>query len=56
MRVLTAEAMKAGMAKNQPIPRAGSVDDTANAAVFLASARVRLRHRGGAAGVLEPTA
>jgi len=32
-----AEAMKAGMAKNQPIPRAGSVDDIANAAVFLAS-------------------
>lgn len=32
-----AEAMKAGMAKNQPIPRAGSVDDIANAALFLAS-------------------
>ena len=32
-----AEAMKAGMAKNQPIPRAGTVDDIANAAVFLAS-------------------
>lgn len=32
-----AEAMKAGMAKNQPIPRAGSVDDIAHAAVFLAS-------------------
>ena len=32
-----AEAMKAGMAKNQPVPRAGSVDDIANAALFLAS-------------------
>ncbi len=32
-----AEAMKAGMAKNQPIPRAGIVDDIAHAAVFLAS-------------------
>ncbi len=32
-----AEAMKAGMAKNQPIPRAGIVDDIAKAAVFLAS-------------------
>jgi NAD(P)-dependent dehydrogenase (short-subunit alcohol dehydrogenase family) len=32
-----AEAMKSGMAKNQPIPRAGSTDDIARAAVFLAS-------------------
>ena len=32
-----AESMKANMAKNQPIPRAGIVDDIANAAVFLAS-------------------
>jgi NAD(P)-dependent dehydrogenase (short-subunit alcohol dehydrogenase family) len=32
-----AEAMKANMAKSQPIPRAGIVDDIANAAVFLAS-------------------
>ena len=32
-----AEAMKASMAKNQPIPRAGIVDDIAKAAVFLAS-------------------
>jgi len=32
-----AEAMKAGMAKNQPIPRAGLTDDIARAAVFLAS-------------------
>ena len=32
-----AEAMKAGMAKNQPIPRAGITDDIAHAAVFLAS-------------------
>jgi NAD(P)-dependent dehydrogenase (short-subunit alcohol dehydrogenase family) len=32
-----AESMKAIMAKMQPIPRAGSVDDIANAAVFLAS-------------------
>jgi NAD(P)-dependent dehydrogenase (short-subunit alcohol dehydrogenase family) len=32
-----ADAMKAGMAKNQPIPRAGSVDNIANAALFLAS-------------------
>ncbi|MCX7365288.1 MAG: SDR family oxidoreductase [Alphaproteobacteria bacterium] len=32
-----ADAMKAGMAKNQPIPRAGITDDIANAAVFLAS-------------------
>jgi len=31
------EAMKAGMAKNQPIPRAGLTDDIARAAVFLAS-------------------
>ena len=29
--------MTAIMAKLQPIPRAGSVDDVANAAVFLAS-------------------
>ncbi len=33
----TAEAMKAGLAKLQPIPRAGISDDIANAAVFLAS-------------------
>jgi NAD(P)-dependent dehydrogenase (short-subunit alcohol dehydrogenase family) len=33
----TAEAMKAGLAKLQPIPRAGITDDIANAAVFLAS-------------------
>ena len=32
-----AEAMKASMAKNQPIPRAGIPDDIAHAAVFLAS-------------------
>jgi NAD(P)-dependent dehydrogenase (short-subunit alcohol dehydrogenase family) len=32
-----AESMKAGMAKNQPIPRAGKTDDIAHAAVFLAS-------------------
>jgi NAD(P)-dependent dehydrogenase (short-subunit alcohol dehydrogenase family) len=32
-----AEAMKASMAKNQPIPRAGITDDIAHAAVFLAS-------------------
>ena len=32
-----AEAMKASMAKNQPIPRAGIVDDIAKAAIFLAS-------------------
>jgi len=32
-----AETMKTFMAKMQPIPRAGSVDDIANAAVFLAS-------------------
>ena len=32
-----ADAMKAGMAKNQPIPRAGITDDIAHAAVFLAS-------------------
>jgi NAD(P)-dependent dehydrogenase (short-subunit alcohol dehydrogenase family) len=32
-----AEAMKSSMAKNQPIPRAGSTDDIARAAVFLAS-------------------
>ena len=32
-----AEAMKASMAKNQPIPRAGIVDDIAKAVVFLAS-------------------
>jgi NAD(P)-dependent dehydrogenase (short-subunit alcohol dehydrogenase family) len=32
-----AEAMKASMAKNQPIPRAGITDDIALAAVFLAS-------------------
>ena len=31
-----AESMKGIMAKMQPIPRAGSVDDIANAAVFLA--------------------
>lgn len=33
----TAEAMKAGLAQFQPIPRAGITDDIANAAVFLAS-------------------
>ncbi len=33
----TAEAMKAGLAKLQPLPRAGLTDDIANAAVFLAS-------------------
>ena len=32
-----AEAMKAGMARNQPIPRSGMTDDIAWAAVFLAS-------------------
>ena len=32
-----AEAMKASMAKDQPIPRAGVVDDIAKAAIFLAS-------------------
>ncbi|MFO1082745.1 MAG: SDR family oxidoreductase [Reyranellaceae bacterium] len=32
-----AEAMKGAMAKNQPIPRAGTTDDIARAAVFLAS-------------------
>jgi NAD(P)-dependent dehydrogenase (short-subunit alcohol dehydrogenase family) len=32
-----AQAMKAGMARNQPVPRAGIVDDIAKAAVFLAS-------------------
>ena len=32
-----AEAMKSSMAKNQPIPRAGTTDDIARAAVFLAS-------------------
>jgi NAD(P)-dependent dehydrogenase (short-subunit alcohol dehydrogenase family) len=33
----TAETIKAGIAKAQPIPRAGITDDIANAAVFLAS-------------------
>jgi NAD(P)-dependent dehydrogenase (short-subunit alcohol dehydrogenase family) len=33
----TAEAVKAGLAKLQPIPRAGITADIANAAVFLAS-------------------
>ena len=33
----TAEAMKEGLAKLQPLPRAGLTDDIANAAVFLAS-------------------
>jgi NAD(P)-dependent dehydrogenase (short-subunit alcohol dehydrogenase family) len=33
----TAEKMKAGLAKMQPIPRAGLPDDIAHAAVFLAS-------------------
>ena len=32
-----AESMKARMARNQPIPRAGLTDDIARAAVFLAS-------------------
>jgi NAD(P)-dependent dehydrogenase (short-subunit alcohol dehydrogenase family) len=31
------EAVKAGLAKLQPVPRAGLTDDIANAAVFLAS-------------------
>jgi len=33
----TAEAVKAGLATFQPVPRAGITDDIANAAVFLAS-------------------
>ncbi len=33
----SAEAVKAGLAKLQPIPRAGITDDIANAAVFFAS-------------------
>ncbi|MEI7446073.1 MAG: SDR family oxidoreductase, partial [Burkholderiales bacterium] len=33
----TAEAVKAGLARMQPIPRAGLVDDIAAAALFLAS-------------------
>ena len=32
-----AEAVKAGLAKLQPIPRAGLPEDIANAAVFLAA-------------------
>ena len=33
----TADALRAGLAQLQPIPRAGITDDIANAAVFLAS-------------------
>ena len=40
-----AEAMKASMAKTQPIPRAGLTDDIAHAAVFLASRRSELHQR-----------
>lgn len=35
----SAEAVKVGLAKLQPIPRAGMTDDIANAALFLASDR-----------------